>query len=244
MASEEFSITIGKYDFVWATHERGPAKEDGTQPPLVIMLHSFPGDSKSYGNVFQDIAHLAAKVGLHSLRFDFRGCGQSDKSAHFFSLRTAHEDVMAVLHWAEKSGYTQFIFVAEGVGAAIALTALSDAIGPKIQGLAFLWPIIEAKESWLAAEHAEIGPDLRAEIQKYTLTPMLSRITMPVLIQHGTEDDKAAAIQRETLTRYAGTDQFEIVRYTGGGHGLKTATERELVLRNIRDFFKKIAVFS
>lgn len=244
MASEDFSITIGKYDFVWATHERGPTRSDNQEPPLVIMLHSFPGDSKSYGHVFQDIAAIATKSGLHSLRFDFRGCGQSDKSAHFFSLKTAHEDVMAVLRWAEKTGYTQFIFVGEGLGAVITLTALSDAIRPKVLGLTFLWPIIEAKDSWLATDHPDIGPDLRAEIQKYTLTPMLSRITMPVLIQHGTEDDKAIPIQLETLSRYAGTDQFDIMRYTGGGHGLKTPAERDLVLRNIRGFFKKIAVFS
>jgi pimeloyl-ACP methyl ester carboxylesterase len=248
MASEDFSITIGKYDYVWATHERGPALNTApthdTQGPLVVMLHSFPGDSKSYGDVFKDIAALAAKAGLHSLRFDFRGCGQSDKNAHFFCLRTAHEDVMAVLHWAEKSGYAKFIFVAEGLGAAIALTALSDAVRAKTLGLAFLWPIIEAKDSWLTQDLPEIGADLRAEIQKYTLMPMLARVTMPILVQHGTEDDKAAPLALETLSRYAGTDQFDIMRYTGGGHGLKTPAERAQVLRNIYGFFQKIPDFS
>ena len=87
MAAEEITIPCGKYDWLWAQHARGNNKD-----LLVIMIHGFPGDSKSYANVFGDLSDTLEKIGLDSVRFDMRGCGQSDKGATFFSIRTAAED--------------------------------------------------------------------------------------------------------------------------------------------------------
>lgn len=258
MTAEDLTIPVGKYDFVWATHDRAAQRPGMQEPPLVVMIHGFPGDSRSYGNVLGDLSAHIVKGGFHTLRFDLRGCGQSNKAAQFFTLKSAHEDCMSVLRWAEKLGYKKFYLIAEGLGATIAVTALTDAFRSMIAGMVFLWPILDMKQSWLATfpamaaeaqkagldhivlDNANVGFDFSREIETYNLTPLLGRITMPVMIHHGLEDEKAPPIQMDILRREAGTDRLEFVTYSGGGHGLKNAAFRDQLLRETRDFLKKI----
>lgn len=257
MTSEDFTIPVGKYDFIWATHDRATPKEDD-HAPLAILIHGFPGDSKSYGNVFEELSQRFVKGGCHTLRFDMRGCGQSNKSAQFFTMKSAHEDCLAVFRWAEKLGYKKFYIIAEGLGASIAVTALTDSIRPLIRGMVLLWPILDQKQSWLAdllpqAEVAEkqgrdhivmdtasIGLAFLREIASYNLIPLLGRITMPVMIHHGLNDRKAPPVQMDILMRGAGTDLLEFVTYEGGEHGLKDPLQRQRLLQETRDFLKKI----
>jgi len=257
MTSEDLTIPVGKYDFVWATHDRHIPKPND-DAPLVVMIHGFPGDSKSYGNVFEELSLRFVRGGSHTLRFDLRGCGQSNKGARSFTLKSAHEDCMAVFRWAEKLGYKKFYIVAEGLGASIAVTALTDAIRPKIRGMVFLWPILDQKRSWLAdflpaaaaaekngkdrvvADNTDIGLAFLHEVATYNLIPLLSRVTMPVMIHHGLKDRKAPPVQMDVLMQGAGTDMLEFVTYDGGEHGLKDPVQRQRLLEETRDFLKKI----
>jgi len=262
MSAENLTIPVGKYDFIWAVHAHGPVKAAQDSPPLVIMVHGFPGDSRSYGNVFEDLSAGFIKSGLHTLRFDMRGCGESNKAAQFFSLRSAHEDCMAVLRWAKKTGYSRFYIVAEGLGAIVALTALTDGIRPQVAGLALLWPILDPQRSWFASlqpqieaatqsgtDHITVGDTkiglfLLNELHGYHLAPLIRRITMPTFVQHGTDDSKAPVGQLDLLAKHAATQRLEIVTFAGGEHGLKKPHEREQLLRETRAFFKKIAALS
>lgn len=261
MSAENLTIPVGKYDFIWAVHHHGPVrKTTDALPPLAVMIHGFPGDSRSWGNVFESLSTQFVQDGIHTLRFDMRGCGQSNKAAQFFSLRSGHEDCMAVLRWAKKIGYRQLYFIAEDLGAVVALTALTDAIRPQVAGMALLWPILAPQDSWFgklqpmideAAANGEdhvtvgdtkIGLVLLNELRGYHLVPLMGRITMPTFVQHGTEDSKAPVGQLDLLLKHAGTERLEIVTFSGGEHGLKKPQERDQMLRETRAFFKKIPV--
>jgi len=241
MAAEEITIPCGKYDWLWATHDRGA----GESSILTIMIHGFPGDSKSYANVFGDISGSLVKTGLHTLRFDMRGCGQSDKGAKFFSIKSGAEDLSHAVRWAEKLGYKKLCLIAEGLGAAVILPVLGDSLRAKIAGAVFLWPIFLPKDSWLAgaqADHNEFGGTLVREIQDYDFRLLLPRITMPALILCGSADAKAPpAKQADTLKSVITTNNLEVVVIDGGDHGLKTAEDRRILLSQTRDFFRKIA---
>lgn len=257
MTSEDLTIPVGKYDFIWATHDRHIPKPDD-DAPLAIMIHGFPGDSKSYGNVFEELSQRFVKGGCHTLRFDIRGCGQSNKAARFFTLKSAHEDCLAVFRWAEKLGYKKFYIIAEGLGASIAVTALTDTVRPLVRGLVLLWPILDQKRCWLAdllpaaaeieregqdhmtVENTQLGLAFLREIATYNLIPLLSRITMPVMIHHGLNDRKAPPAQMDVLIQGAGTDRLEFVTYDGGEHGLKDPLQRQRLLQETRNFLKKI----
>jgi pimeloyl-ACP methyl ester carboxylesterase len=209
------------------------------------MIHGFPGDSKSYADVFGDISETLIKSGLHTLRFDMRGCGQSDKGAKFFSIKSGAEDLSNVMRWAEKLGYKKLCLIAEGLGAAVTLPVLSDSAKAKIAGAVFLWPIFLPKNSWLAnavADHAEFGATLIKEIKEYDLGLLLPRITMPALVLCGSADTKAPpAQQADALKSVITTNNLEVIVIDGGDHGLKTAEDRRILLDQTRDFFRKIA---
>lgn len=255
--SEDITIATGKYDWLWATHDT--TAQGRRSDTLIVMIHGFPGDSRSYGNVFGQLTPMAASVGFHVLRFDMRGCGQSNKKAQFFNLHSAHEDCVAVLKWAQKQGYKKFFFVTEGLGAIVALTTLTEAIRAKVKGMVLMWPMLDLKTSWLghylsaaeeaaksgldhiAFENADVGLQFMTEVRDYNLTPLLSRITMPVLVQHGSNDSKSPVSQLEPLRHQMHGELIEIVIYPDGEHGLKDSRHRDELLREVMAFFKKNA---
>ena len=207
--AEGFTIPIGKTDWIWATHDRpdsGVPAGRKNPPAIVIMIHGFPGNSASFGNVFGSLSDTLIRDGFHTLRFDMRGCGNSDRGAKFFSLKTAHEDALVAIRWAIKQGYTDIVLAAEGFGATIALTALIDTVRPSVRGLLFLWPLLERRQSWLSnliplgekaenagLDHIELAGTAISlgfihEIRDYNLLPLMRRMTMPVAIHHCTSD--------------------------------------------------------
>lgn len=260
MSSEDFTIPIGKYDWIWATHDRGTAAPDPKKPlpTLAIMIHGFPGDSLSYGNVFGEISDTLIKDGFHTLRFDMRGCGQSDKAAKFFTLKTAHEDCLVAIRWAIKLGYKKLVLVSEGFGAVVALTALIDTIRPSVAGMIFLWPILERRQSWLSTliplgdaaeqrgeksirlENAHVGLTFIHELRDYNLLPLLSRMAMPVQIHHGTADTHAPIGALKALLATTKTGKLDLLPYNGGDHGLKTNDHRRALLSQTRVFMQGV----
>lgn len=251
MTAEDITIPCGKYDWLWAWHDRvavnnqeGRDGKDRQSDRLAVMIHGFPGDHKSYGDVFADLTAVFTAKGFHTLRFDMRGCGQSDKGSTFFSFQTAAEDCVSVLQWAEKLGYKKLYLIAEGLGAPIALTVLGDRIRPKVAGAIFLWPILSMKDSWLAADvknnPGAYGPAFTREVAEYNFTMLMPRLTMPALVLCGSADKKAPPeTQIGILKKHITSNNLEIITFDGGDHGLKTAAERDFLMRQIRDFIHK-----
>lgn len=258
--AEDFTIPIGKFDWVWAVHDRPAGPENGKAPlpALVVMVHGFPGDSQSYGNIFGQLSDVFVRDGFHTLRFDMRGCGRSHKGAKFYTLRAAHEDTLAVLRWAVKQGYTKIVMAAEGYGATVALTALIDTIRPSVRGLLLLWPLLERRQSWLSgliapAEEAEkaghdyieigqtkIGLNFIREVRDYNLLPLMRRMSMPIQIHHGTADNHAPLPALRAVLGAAGINHAEIIPYEGGHHGLKTDDFARAIIAQSRVFMQSV----
>lgn len=244
MAAEDITIPCSKYDWLWAWHDRG--EKDKNSDRLAIMVHGFPGDHKSYADVFSDISAAFTKKGFHTLRFDMRGCGLSDKSSTFFSFQTAAEDCVTVLQWAEKLGYKKLYLIAEGLGAPVVLSILGDRIRPMIQGIIFLWPILSVKNSGLkqivADQSALFGPTFRDEVEDYNFTLLMPRLTMPTMVLCGSEDTTAPPqSQAEILKLYVMGKNLDILTFEGGDHGLKTQVERQFLMNQISAFIHKIS---
>ncbi|MDB5490449.1 MAG: hypothetical protein JWO78_298 [Micavibrio sp.] len=244
MTAEEINIPCGKYDWLWAWHDRGEKDKDSDK--LAVMVHGFPGDHKSYGDVFEDLTAPFTAKGFHTLRFDMRGCGHSDKGSTFFSFKTAAEDCVTILQWAEKLGYKKLYLIAEGLGAPVVLTILGDRIRPKVAGVVFLWPILSVGESGLkklvAGQPALFGPTFTGEVEGYNFTPLMPRLTMPTMVLCGSADTMAPPeTQAEILKTHITGNNLEILTFEGGDHGLKTAVERDFLMKQIRAFIHKIS---
>lgn len=226
-------------------------------PPLVILAHGFPFTSRAGGEsaLFHRIAMVLAERGLPSLTFDFRGCGESHGRTEDFTLGGASVDFAAVMNWARGAGFSRFFFVAEGLGATVALTK----IDPDVKAIALLWPVLDPRATAISQFQADpdmplppagtcqtfngqkIGQRLLYEMVNTDLAPFLRKVQIPVLIQHGDEDTFVKPDQLDLIRACLRSPRADITTYQGGDHGLTDPSLRKYILFHIKEFFGKYA---
>jgi len=228
------------------------------ETPLIVMLHDFPGGHKSScDGLFDDMEYRMAAMGLPSVRFDFRGCGESDSTEVEFCLENAVADLNAVLQWAQHdAGHRSCIMVGEGMGATVA------ALGYKtetVRAMILLWPALIlnqthfkglfTREKMLEGDKSEdghvefnghrLGKLFINEIYQSDLTATLQKIKAPTLIQHGTADGDVPLNQA-----YFGRDHIpgmaDLAIFEGGVHGLKGLNIRQHMFLNIEYFLGRL----
>lgn len=233
-----------------------PATKSPRTKTLIIMLHGFPGHKSAQNDVFGDLEFQIGRDGFHTLRFDFRGCGESEGKSEDFTMASATEDIHAIIEWARSFGYERFFFIGEGLGAALALMNA----GPAVQGAVLLWPALdprltslrealsaagskEAKaQGYVVWRDTKIGLPLLKEIKSFNPTRKLRNLKIPLLIQHGAADEEISPAQMELLRRHARSiRRIEMTTYEGAGHGLHGLQERQTMFYHVRQFLKRYA---
>ncbi|WP_045234191.1 alpha/beta hydrolase [Deinococcus pimensis] len=93
------TFRVGRERLVGVTHlPDTPAPEHGH--PLVVMLHGFTGDRSEEGRLFTLASRAFEARGLASLRFDFRGSGDSDGDHADVTVSREVEDAFAAVEFA------------------------------------------------------------------------------------------------------------------------------------------------
>lgn len=221
---------------------------------LVIMLHGFPGHKSAQNDVFGELEFQLAKDDFHTLRFDFRGCGESEGKSEDFTLSSANEDVKSVLSWAQSFGYKKFIYIGEGLGATLALLNLV----PGVCGTVLLWPALDPRltsmrdalaavkderaqaQGYVVWKDTKVGLPFLEEIKSFNPTKKLRNLKIPLLIQQGAADEEVSPAQMELLRRHARSlRRIEMTTYEGGGHGLPEMNERQTMFYHVRQFLKR-----
>jgi len=81
-------------------------------PPLVIIIHGyFSSDKIGPARLYVQIARALAATGLHVLRFDFTGFGESDGEMESVTLDSELEDGQTVISYMKKLGYKSGIIL-------------------------------------------------------------------------------------------------------------------------------------
>jgi pimeloyl-ACP methyl ester carboxylesterase len=76
---------------------------DGTScPPLVVFLHGFASNKYGTGRCYVTLAEELSRAGIASLRFDFRGSGDSEGSLANTSFEDLVSDAVTVLRHTQK----------------------------------------------------------------------------------------------------------------------------------------------
>jgi pimeloyl-ACP methyl ester carboxylesterase len=228
------------------------SKATGAQT-LAIMVHGFPGSSEGHDNLYALVSKVLNEYGIHTLSFDFRGCGHSEGEEEDFTLARAAEDLRLVLEWATHQMFEEIILVGEGVGAHLCLHAPLT----KVKAMIFFWPVIDLghyanhlfrADDMLAnnpdKKYAEIGGhrislDLLCELTQAGFPP-LPELTIPVLVQYGLDDHEVPPAHHiEKMKEQLHARRLDITGYQEGGHGLLEPKHRKTMLFHIQQFIEK-----
>ncbi|MCB1563289.1 MAG: hypothetical protein KDJ75_06920 [Alphaproteobacteria bacterium] len=227
---------------------------DELEKTLVIMLHDFPGDKAGADNLYVKLESMFLGKGLHTLRFDFRGCGESGGLEENFTFKSACEDVQSVLEWAkEKKGYDRFILVAEGFGASVGIASMQETILFQI----LMWPILDffqmaenvfhasgfekkaGGKEFITLEDHKIGRALVEELVEADLEPFFETVEVPTLIMHGVEDKISPVEQLEIVRTRFQSPRIEITTFHDGEHGLAKPAHRKVMFYHVMQFIEK-----
>ena len=226
--------------------DEATTKED--QNTLVLFLHDFPyGHSHAHNDFYGHLRPYFSDKNFQTLMFDFQSCGESKGRAEDFTLETARENLTRILKWAERRGFTDFIFVASGAAAALALE-FSD---QSTKMLFLFWPSVdlashaqrlfyEADGITVAAKGRKIGGGLLDQMKDYDRAQTAKSLKIQVLIQYGAQDPYAQA-QIGHIKAELDVLRIDITSYADGGSGLPDPRHREMVARHVGQFLQKYA---
>lgn len=252
--AEKIQIDAGHNQSITAFYSK-PAERSTTRldQTLVIMSHGFPGHKEAHHNIFGDIESILAERRYHTLRFDYRGCGESDGREEDFTLAAACEDFQAVLYWAKSKGYQRFIFAGEGIGGALAIMNM----GPDVRALVLLWPVFDLRgyaksglgldkvseqdkgRGYVESRQRRVGLALCSELMKIDIRNALKEVYAPTVIFHGAQDSAIPAAQLDIARRTIPAKRIEITTFHDGKAGLEQQNHRKALLFQTRQFIEK-----
>ena len=221
---------------------------------LIIMIHGYPSTKDNHNNLFGGVADLLVAQGLQTVRFDFRGCGQSEGAKDAFTVETATDDLQNILKWARAQGYSRFGIIAEGLGASLAFAN----IDPSMSFIILAWPILDpakvyetlleedikkAGGSNVTAENAKIVTSKFMEsLRDWNFSESIEKADVPLLVFHGLQDKLVPITQLELLRTHFKGPRADITTFDDGGHGLIDIPHRRMMHYHIKNFADRYAL--
>lgn len=254
---QSVQTAAGRMEYRWA----GSALRDAALPVLVF-LHEGLG-SVALWKDFPD--SVAAATGLPVLVYSRLGYGGSDACALPRSLTYMHEEGEGVLpQLLQALGVQKHILVGHSDGASISLINAGSGERPDLLGVVAMAPHVFCEQisvtSIRAAGKAYAEGDLKSRLEKYhganvdcafrgwcdawldpafmrwNIEAYVDRITVPVLVIQGEDDEYGTAAQVDSIVRRAGA---ESVMLPGCGHSPQR-DQPDATLRAITAFSRTI----
>ena len=180
--------------------------DEGKAPwPAVVMCHGFTGSRTESRFLFVKLSTELEKLGIASLRFDFRGSGESDGVFSEMTVSTEIEDAIAALQFtakrkeidAKKIGLQGF-----SLGGCVAACASAEAKVKSLVKSLVLWSpaaILQRGFDDEALKTAEqngfldvggLAVSLEALKEMREIDPLyaIAQTQCPLLVIHGTQD--------------------------------------------------------
>ncbi|MBO4208158.1 alpha/beta hydrolase [Micromonospora echinofusca] len=211
---------------------------------MALLLHGGPGGQKNGpDNLYFDLAERLASTGVASVRFDFRGCGESSGSYRDMTIDRQVEELRAVRGFVDGRYHpTAWALVGESFGATIGLRGFDQAY----RAVVLLWPAIwlldGAFESYVTADNLsaaqrdgyveldgeQIGVDFLRELQDVQdVSAPLRGLRIPTLFIHGEADQEVPFSQSVHAAQLV--DDGRLVAVPDGDHCLQRPEERTIV---------------
>jgi pimeloyl-ACP methyl ester carboxylesterase len=190
--------------------------ETETPAPAVLWLHGFFGHRGETHRLFVEGARRLAKLGIASLRFDFRGCGDSDGEFSDTAIATQVEDArqaLAVLRAQPGIDSDRLAVVGYSLGSAIASQLADEAgLGAMVHWSPVVFPVPIfarmglyaahpelARQGWIDANGYRVGRRFLGELAPLDPLSALADWRKPLYVLYGAEDMVATTENAEAL---------------------------------------------
>lgn len=232
---------------------------DHKSDKVVVLAHGITVDKEEDG-IFTKLARLLADNGFSILRFDFRGHGESQGRSVDMTISKEVEDLTAAIDYIEQRGYKRIGLLGASFGGGISALYAGN-IPNKLTCLCLWNPALNYQRTflkpvtpWLKKQTAQIkrdfnnkgwstlgsakliiGKQLFDEMEDLFPYKSLKKIKIPLLIIHGSADDK---VFYEDSVEY-GRDIGEVTIIKNATHGFHEDWESKIAYKKTLDFFLK-----
>ena len=224
----------------------------GRRADVIIWLHGISVNKDEYLGFFRDGATRFKSKDISSIRFDFRGHGESDGSSLDFSVIAQILDLQAIMRLAEREfGLSARIhLVAASFGAPPAVFAAAR-YPTRVHSVSLIAPVLSYQRTFLnpetewtrelfSAEKLQlldetgrlyfdsafcIGPRLVEEMRLLSPIATLASLRQPVLVIHGNRDSMVP--YDATVQACSGLEHVRLVTLKGADHGFMQEGDEE-----------------
>lgn len=188
-----FDIALPSGEVLAASLESPEAPLAGA--PAVLLCHGFSGHKAEDGRLFVRLARALAREGMVSLRFDFRGSGDSDGDFADTTVERQLDDARAALReLAGAPGVDGARLAVLGLSMGSVVASLLAGERPDLAAVVLWATVAHPGELFQAEAHAEprpgwkVGPAFYASCARAEPLLALARYGGPLLCVHGTRD--------------------------------------------------------
>ncbi len=236
---------------------------------VVIWMHGISVNKDEYLGFFRDGAKWLADRGITSIRFDFRGHGESSGNSLDFSVVGQNLDTRAVMEFTQQefAGSARIHIVGASFGAPPAIFAAAR-YTEKIESICLISPVLSYRRTFLEPETEWakelfskerlrnlddtgrlsfdpefcVGPRLVEEMRIIRPDTALAELSQRVLVIHGNRDSMVP--YSATAHACGGLPHVSLVTLEGADHGFMQEGDDEGVspqsLANKEEIYRKI----
>ncbi len=215
---------------------------------VVIIVHGYATHKNRTSSTL--MVEELVRRGIHSLRIDLNGCGESEGDFEKQTITSTVDDTTAAIKYCEQLGYTDIeLFGASAGGLTVMATALTN---PQIKKIGLKCPVsdyislyqsrlgesgIQAWKQTASTPYStsegkiyNIDYSVFEDTQNYVMYDKVKDIACPVLIVHGDADETVPIEQSKKLTVCFPNAQLVIV--PGADHKF-TKTEHSTTMNQL-----------
>jgi len=238
-----------------------PEKKSESPFPTVLFLHGFLAHRIEANRIFVKMARILEAKGIASLRFDFRGCGESDGDSAEVTLVGQLTDAQKAFDFLCEQPQIDAKRVAVlGMSIGGGLGALFASKEPRASALLLWVPVANLMECLEMVNNSEkdlndifkmphvdhkgqlVGKDFLAEIPTFKPAEALKNFNKPVCVIHAKEDQIVPVHQSEIYEEILRGKNPLNVRHLieGSDHKFSSTTWQDQLFEKSADFFKKV----
>jgi pimeloyl-ACP methyl ester carboxylesterase len=242
-------IPVGRQKIAACLHRPEPGKH-AVAAPVVVCIHGLTGTRVGSCYRFVSLARRLVKENIACLRFDARGCGESDGDFLNVTAATLLQDLIAVIETVDHlpgCDPTRLAIVGSSFGAFTASFA-APRFGT-LRGLVFFAPVADPRaltlrdmnekaweflrrEGWIEHHGHKLSAAFLETLPEQTGPQMLATAAHPLLIFHGNEDKAVPMSQGrsyEFAVREAGVES-KLEAIDTSDHGMRSVSATEKIV--------------